>query len=205
VSVSATYYYDAYLSGSSYILSAAKSESIDTYAIRLKEMVSTLKARTGSDKVVIVTHSMGGLVARRYLQLFGDGDTEKLIMLAPPSHGVNASVARICPFFGADKECGEIKAGSPMLAKLNDPSRQPNIPVYVIAGRGCDMNGKDGDGIVTLESAELPGAQNIVVNGTCPSATTPFHTEMLNAQKYSEIYSIVSGLLEENASAPGDQ
>jgi pimeloyl-ACP methyl ester carboxylesterase len=190
VSVAGTYYYDAYLSGQSYILSVAKSESIDTYAIRLKELIGTLKQRTGHGKVVLVTHSMGGLVARRYLQLFGSQNVASLIMIAPPSHGINSSLAAFCPFLGADRECAEMRAGSAMLAKLNDPSVQPSIPALVIVGRGCDTNGEDGDGVVTAASADLPWATTRSVNGSCTSLET-LHTGLLDPARYPEAYAIV--------------
>jgi len=190
VSVSGTYYYDAYLSGQSYILSVAKSESIDTYAIRMKELIETLKHRTGSGKVVVVTHSMGGLVAKRYLQLFGSQDVASLIMVAPPSHGTNSTLAAFCPLFGADRECEEMRAGSTMLAKLNDPSRQPSVPALVIVGTGCDTNGEDGDGVVTASSAELPWATGRSVKGTCTSLET-LHTALLDPARYPEAYNLV--------------
>jgi len=187
---SGTYYYDSYLSGGSYILSTAESESIDTYAIRTRDLVETLRSRTGSDKVIIVAHSMGGLVARRYLQLFGEDHVARLILVATPNNGVNASIATFCPLFGADKECGEMSAGSSMLAKLNDPSRLPTVPVIMIVGLGCNTGGEDGDGVVTAASARLPWATDVEVPGNCSSFET-LHTALLDPARYPTTYMII--------------
>lgn len=194
VGVAGTYYYDAYLSGSSYILSVEKSESIDTYAIRLKDLVATLKAWTGAPQVVIVAHSMGGLVARRYLQVFGSADVAALIMIGTPNHGINGSIATLCPLLGADKECSEMRASSSMLATLNDPSLQPSVPMTVIAGSGCSTGGQDGDGVVTVASAELPQAATIIVQGSC-GGTDTLHTAMLDPTRYPVVYAALRGLL----------
>lgn len=190
VSARATYYYDAFLNGGSYILSAEKSESIDTYAIRLQEIIDVLLERTGSDRVVIVAHSMGGLVARRYLRIFGEGRVAGLLMVGTPNHGVESSVASFCPVLGADKECAEMRADSAFLAKLNDPSRQPAIPMAVIAGVGCDTHNEEGDGVVTAASASLPGAAMFTVEGSC-TATEKLHTEMLHPDAYPATYALI--------------
>ena len=195
VAVTGTYYYDTYLQGSSYILSLEKSESIDTYAIRVKDLVQTLKERTGSDQVLLVTHSMGGLVARRYAQLFGSGSVAALVMIAPPSNGVDSNVALLCPFFGADKECGEMTAGSPYLAKLNDPGKRPDVPMFLIIGEGCEMGDASGDGVVTVTSAELPGVPATYVSGSCVGSET-FHTSMLDPERYPDVYDQLKVLLE---------
>ncbi len=200
VSVSGTYYYDAYLNGGSYILSVATSESIDTYAIRTKDLVDTLLNRTGSGKVIIVAHSMGGLVARRYLDIFGADKVAALIMVGTPNHGIESSVAQLCPVLGADTECTEMTAGSPLLAKLNDPSRQLSIPLFVIAGSGCDMNGQPGDGVVTLASAGLPDARLTVVNGSCRGADV-LHTALLDPTRYPAAYDAIKTFIGQNEPA----
>gem|GEM_PF-5684642 len=194
ISVSGTYYYDAYLSGGSYILSMEKSESIDTYAIRTKDLVDITLQRTGSDKVIIVAHSMGGLVTRRYIQLFGESKVAGVIMIGTPNHGIESSVAKLCPLLGSDKECGEMTSGSAFLSRLNDPARQPTIPVAVIVGSGCDMNGRDGDGVVTVESATLPGASIYPINGSCGDEM--LHTAILDPARYPLAYEQVRELIE---------
>lgn len=194
VAVRGTYYYDTYLSGGSYVLSWEQSESIDTYAIRVKELVDTLRIRTGESQVVIVAHSMGGLVARRYVQLFGDSAVASLVLVAPPNEGVSGRVAGLCPWLGEDKECREISAGSAMLARINDPSRQSSVPITVIYGTGCDMDGVDGDGVVVVESSVLFGAENIEVAGSC-SGSAVLHVTLLDPSLYPAVVEVIKEIL----------
>lgn len=57
-------------------------------ALELKEKIAEVKAITGSDKVDLVAHSMGGLVARQYIETPGyDYDVDQLIFIATPHHG----------------------------------------------------------------------------------------------------------------------
>lgn len=57
-------------------------------ALELKEKIAEVKAITESDKVDLVTHSMGGLVARQYIETPGyDNDVDQLIFIATPHHG----------------------------------------------------------------------------------------------------------------------
>ncbi|MBI2595940.1 DUF1080 domain-containing protein [Candidatus Daviesbacteria bacterium] len=54
----------------------------------LDQKINAIKTQTGADKVDIVTHSMGGLVARNYIaDPTKAGNVRKLITLAPPNLG----------------------------------------------------------------------------------------------------------------------
>jgi len=60
----------------------------DTAFSYLKQKIDEVKAITGKDKVDIVTHSMGGLVARSYIQSNNfENDVEKIVLLGTPNHG----------------------------------------------------------------------------------------------------------------------
>jgi pimeloyl-ACP methyl ester carboxylesterase len=56
--------------------------------LALKTMIANLKNATGSSKVVILAHSMGGLAARSYIQMFADqDDVDRLITIGTPHGG----------------------------------------------------------------------------------------------------------------------
>ena len=60
---------------------------IDDYAPRVQRAVETLCAEAGAAKLVIVAHSMGGLVARAWLRQHGAARLARLITLGTPHHG----------------------------------------------------------------------------------------------------------------------
>src|SRR3989338_2397738 len=125
VTVKASYYYDAFRKEDKYIIVPTKTESIDTYALRLKDLIDIVKERTSKPKVNIIAHSMGGLVARRYMQIFGDDDIDKLIMLATPNKGIADAISDYCGLIGENRECADMDENSLFINKLNDPLKQP--------------------------------------------------------------------------------
>ncbi|MEK6937728.1 MAG: alpha/beta fold hydrolase [Nanoarchaeota archaeon] len=188
-----SYYYDFFAQGSNYQLVQTKSENIDTYAIRMKDMVDWIKYKTGRPKVIIIAHSMGGLVSRRYLQIFGSESVKELILIGTPNYGIVGNAADYCSVVGEQLECRDMSEDSLFLNKLNRESL-PQIPIYNIIGVGCDTDGEEGDGIVPKEKVELPSKDNSVhnyyINGNC-TGTDYLHSEMLNMDKYPEVYEIV--------------
>lgn len=194
LTIRASYYFDIFKTPENYIAVQAKSENIDTYAIRLKELVETIQYKTGKPKVVLVAFSMGGLVARRYIQIFGTEHVDKLIMIGTPNVGIVGQVADFCPLVGEKLECRDMHADSLFMNKLNR-DKLPAIPIVNIVGTGCAMDGAEGDGAVLEENALLAGAENHVINGTCRSTVKPLHLELRDIDLYPEVYEIVRDAL----------
>lgn len=192
-----TYYYNFYRNGDDYVLIAQKSENIETYSLRLNEMVNIVKHHTGKKKVNIVAHSMGGLVVRRYLQLFGEESVDKVVLIGTPNHGTEGRTRKLCGILGEEKECVDMEAGSVFLRKLDDPTLQPrNVQFTTIAGTGCTVNGKDADGVATAESVALDFADNHRINGSCEDLFgTELHSKMLDVVAYPQVYTIVRDAL----------
>jgi triacylglycerol lipase len=61
--------------------------SIDDYVPIVDKAVTTLCDESGHDKIIIVAHSMGGLVARAYLRDHGSAHVAKVITLGAPHRG----------------------------------------------------------------------------------------------------------------------
>ncbi|MFH1174424.1 MAG: alpha/beta fold hydrolase [archaeon] len=176
-----TYYLETYKGIGSFVVEESKTSNLDTYAIRIKESIDNILLLTGKDKVDVIAHSMGGLVVRRYAQVFGEDKLGTVILVGTPNRGIIGRIYDYCTLFGAATECEEMQQGSLFLNKLN--SEQQNWEV--IAGSGCDMQGTDGDGIVTLSSARL--SQTTVVQGNC-STTALLHNLLLNPTAYPGVY-----------------
>lgn len=197
ISVKGSYYLVSYYNVGGYSLGQQKSENIETYAIRLKELIELLKYRTSRKKIIIISHSMGSLVVRSYLEIFGDSSVHKVIMIAPPNKGISGSITEYCPLLGEKKECKDMSKNSIFIKKLNDPSKIPeDAKIYAIIGSGCTMEDGIGDGIVLKESAELDYVKNYYINGTC-SQFSLLHTEILDIEKYPEVYESIKNALKE--------
>jgi triacylglycerol lipase len=61
--------------------------SIDDYAPQIQQAIQQLQQATGASKVVLVGHSMGGLVIRSWLRQHGSADVAKIITLGTPHQG----------------------------------------------------------------------------------------------------------------------
>jgi hypothetical protein len=188
ISIKASYYFDSFRNQDGYTIVQAKSESIETYAVRLKEIIDEVKRMTGKDKVNIIAHSMGGLVARRYIQLFDRNDVDNLILLAVPNNGIQGSTSDFCGVFGSENECADMKAGSLLVNKLK--LWKPTANVTNIVGTGCTTNGLNGDGVLSYNDSFLPGANNIVVNGTCRQLEL-LHGQILDINLHPEVYKTI--------------
>ena len=195
ISVRASYYYIASYSLGQYEITAQKSERIENYAIRLKEIIQVIKQRTKSDKVIIVAHSMGGLVARQYGYLFGHEDIDKIIIVNTPNSGITKDASDFCQVLGANNECNDMKQDSIFLKKLSSFDI-PKETYFVIRSTGCDMKTDTGDGVVTNSSGYLTDATNYEIQGRCTdSLKTNLHGNTLDPELYPEAYEIIKNLV----------
>jgi hypothetical protein len=190
-----TYYIDTVSEEEGSFILESKGDNIDTYAGRLNEIVTNVKYLTGKDKVIIIAHSMGGLVTRRYIQNYGTDSLDKIILVGIPNNGVDGRVTSSCSILGADAECSDLDSNSQFISDLNS-APLPSIPVYNIVGLGCYWENSNGDGIVKEDSAYLEGANNIYVDGICEGISF-FHVDLIKPDRYPEVYEIVKGILKD--------
>lgn len=182
------------------------SESIKTYAQRLEEVIRVVKIKTNRDKVIIIAHCMGGLVAREYLNQFGSQDLDKLIMIGTPNKGIFDEVAKNC-YLSGEIECEEMLPDSYLLNNLNNEqtlySDLYDTKMYTIRGTGCITSGYDGDGVVRSESVILEGAKNYEVRGECEYyfdlgiIPTQFHSSLLDPDLHPETLEIIKTILKD--------
>jgi pimeloyl-ACP methyl ester carboxylesterase len=194
ISLKVSYYYDLFKEPENYITIQTKSENIDTYALRLKDLIDKVTSKTNKQKVIIIAHSMGGLVSRRYLQIFGNNSVEQLIMIGTPNNGISGNTLGYCSWIGEQLECRDMSSDSLFLNKLNR-GQLIFVQTTNIIGSGCSMDLGDGDGTVLVEKAWLEGAQNYIINGTCPSIDQPLHMKMLDNHAYPEVYNVIKSVL----------
>ncbi|HST82394.1 MAG TPA: alpha/beta fold hydrolase [Kineosporiaceae bacterium] len=83
----------------------------------LSAQVEALVARTGYERIHVVGHSLGGLIARYYVQrLGGDTRVHTLVTLGTPHHGTLA--AHLVPF----QLCRQLRPSSDLFAELDEPA-----------------------------------------------------------------------------------
>ena len=87
-------------------------------AVRLAEEVDRIVAETGYERIHVVGHSMGGLIARYYVtRLGGDKHVHTLVTLGTPHQGTyNAYVAE-------NSLTRQLRPGSPFMQELQQPIR----------------------------------------------------------------------------------
>lgn len=183
--------YSYYLDDSEESLLISNKEHIDVYSDRLNNYLNYVSSITGSKKIIIVAHSMGGLVVRDYINKYGSDNIHKLIMIGTPNKGITNGVYSKCPILGAKKECDDMWLNSKFIEQLNK-----NIPkslpenVVIIAGKGCDVDGFDGDGVVALKNTLLDDVKSYVIKGSCGHLPN-MHSDLLNPSIYPEAIDIL--------------
>ncbi|MFH1365107.1 MAG: alpha/beta fold hydrolase [archaeon] len=198
IEVTASYFFDVTKSetGEETIVSS-KTVGIDTYSLRLNDLIKIVKERTGKEKVIIIAHSMGGLVARRYVQIFGEEDLDKLALITTPNQGIESTIRDSCSLIGSKTECSDMAKNSLLINKLMN-SQNMSIPVYNIIGTGCEMGTETGDGIVKESNQYLIYAKNYYIDGVCNEVGLKFlHNRILYPEEYPKTIKIIKEFLKE--------
>ena len=123
---------------------------IDSYADGLARRIEEILAATGADKLAILAHSMGGLVARAYVRKYGARCVAKLITLGTPHHGTVS--ARL----GAGENARQMVPGSAWLRRLNEDA--PTLPLVSVLSYQDNI-------VLPQESAGLAGAKIVRLSG----------------------------------------
>ena len=201
VSVRAEYYSDA-----------NKDKGIEAYAVELHHAVDLVINCTNAEQVIIVGHSMGGLVARKYMVDYGDEKVHKLITLATPHHGFNnftdaELLMKVLDIFTGrgEVEVKQMRPNSDFLNKLNLADKDFRDKIVSIGtftiGNGTskifDLSFlSDSDVVVKLDSTRLEGAEYYQITGCSHTPITDLRIgknrgSINDANKCSQAYDIV--------------
>lgn len=121
---------------------------------QLKQRIDEVCAATGSKQVILIGHSMGGLICRSYLARHGHEQVSRLITLATPHAG--AEMARI----GVGQNAREMEPGS---LWLRDMAAMP-LKLPAISFRNLYDNyvmPQDNQRFPGMEDRELPATGHI--------------------------------------------
>lgn len=126
---------------------------IEGFADQLRAKIDQICGSTGAKQVLLVGHSMGGLVARAYLRRFGASRVEKLVTMGTPHHGSFLAWG----FPGRDLE--QMRPGNAWLTELNRQESEPApVPITSIWSRHDSM-------VAPQASSQLACAHNVAVIG----------------------------------------
>ncbi len=125
--------------------------SIDALTAQLHRGIEDFLADSASEKLILVTHSMGGLAARAYLKQHGSARVAKLITLACPHHGTR--IARL----GLGRNAREMQPGSAWLGALaeGESTLVPFVNVW----------SADDNFVAPQTSSRIDGSQEITLAG----------------------------------------
>ncbi len=210
-----TTYYKGRVEHDGFTIGNEDEKSIIEYGERLGGVVEIVKHHTGKNKVILVAHSMGGLVSRSYIKNNGGAENVyALITIGTPHHGVNGKESAflgvggllytLCQtgiplFMGghAGEECGDMWHESDFIQNLNSGDETyGDIEYYSIIGDCCfgADNTKD-DEAVSVDSATLNGAENIIIYGDEVEGTDTFHQDLVHPSRVPKVYLEVKKIL----------
>jgi pimeloyl-ACP methyl ester carboxylesterase len=95
------------------------TQNIPRAAQRLGEAIEQLSVATGYERIHVIGHSLGGLIARYFVQrLGGDGRVQTLVTLGTPHQGTQlAWAASLLPLVR------QLTPGSPVIRELAEPAQ----------------------------------------------------------------------------------
>jgi len=125
--------------------------SVDVQADGLDRRVREVLRATGAPKVILVGHSLGGLVARAYLRRWGAASIARVITLGTPHYGSRLAML-------AWGRCGrQMVIGNPWLRALQDePLPVPLTSIYSV---------HDNQVLPQRACSALAGATNCAIGG----------------------------------------
>jgi triacylglycerol lipase len=131
---------------------------IEGFADQMAAKIAAIRAATGAKQVVLVGHSMGGLVSLAYLRRHGGASVRRLITIGTPFHGSRHAYL----MFG--HSLAQLRPGSKFLEDVDVRDDYPaGVPVVSLWSWH--------DSMVTPQlSARLDWADNIAIAGVAHNA-----------------------------------
>ncbi|MCC7699206.1 alpha/beta fold hydrolase [Janthinobacterium sp. EB271-G4-7A] len=130
---------------------------IEQFVPQVEQAITELRARTGSDRVILVAHSMGGLVARAWLRRHGARRVARIITIGTPHHGT--ALANLAAGANARQMSRIHGAPDAWLAQLA-ASETPETRALITS-----MYSHHDNIVAPQSSAQLPDARNLAFGG----------------------------------------
>ncbi|MBK7425081.1 MAG: alpha/beta fold hydrolase [Propionivibrio sp.] len=124
--------------------------SIENYVEHVSRRIDEVLAATGAKQVILIGHSMGGLVARAYLRRYGSARVKRLLTLGTPHAG--SELARA----GIGENARQMTPGSAWLKAL--ASEAPAADTLTIFSPHDNF-------VMPQSNLQWPGAQSRTIDG----------------------------------------
>ncbi|WP_432822333.1 alpha/beta fold hydrolase [Trichloromonas sp.] len=150
-------------------------KDVESLTERVAKKVDELRLASGATKVHLVGHSMGGIIARNYLQIRGGAQkVDRCVLIASPNSGSRLAALALSPL------ATTLMPGSELLQRL---AAAP-IPA---SARVCAIYSRHDNIVLPPESAHLTGAENIELTGL-GHTTLLYHPRILQT-----LFSVLAG------------
>jgi triacylglycerol esterase/lipase EstA (alpha/beta hydrolase family) len=127
--------------------------SIEHYADQLAVRIEGITAATGAPQVVLIAHSMGGLVARAYLRRYSGAAIRRMVTLGTPFEG------SMHAWLMAGASLAQMRPASTWLAQLNrDSGASAMVPTTSIWSWHDSM-------VTPQTSSRIAWGENVVLSG----------------------------------------
>jgi triacylglycerol lipase len=127
--------------------------SIDNYAAGVGKRIDEVLAATGAQQVIVVAHSMGGLVARAYLRACGErrGRVARVVTLGSPHYGSRMAI------LGWGENGRQMRIGNPWLRELASVALPPG---------SCSIYSRHDNQVMPQAACSaLTNARNVEIDG----------------------------------------
>jgi pimeloyl-ACP methyl ester carboxylesterase len=126
--------------------------SIEQFADQLNDKIEAVARATESSVVMVVSHSMGGLVVRAYARKYGIGRLASVLTIGSPHHGSMHAWL----LFGTS--LAQLRPGNAWLAELNRTRVDPSLRFLSLWSWHDSM-------VAPQTSSELPGTIDVAIIG----------------------------------------
>jgi triacylglycerol esterase/lipase EstA (alpha/beta hydrolase family) len=131
--------------------------SIELFAEQAAAKIDAILAATRARRVVVIAHSMGGLVLRAYLRRHGGAKVARIVTVGTPHEG------SVHAWMAAGTSLSQMRPGNPWLAGLGAPDGEDLPPIVSIWSWHDSM-------VAPQTSSRIDFGDNIVLGGVAHNA-----------------------------------
>lgn len=127
-------------------------ESIEWFADQAAAKIDAILEQTGARRVIVIAHSMGGLVMRAYLRRYGGAKIARLVTLGTPHEG------SFHAWLAAGAPMAQMRPRNPWLSGLGHPDGESLPPIVSLWSWHDSM-------VSPQTSSRVPFGENVEVAG----------------------------------------